>query len=253
MTAPAFSEYERALGAAGGQTEFYELREEQEFEIGADFLERINPEVDLVFLCSPNNPTGWPLEQEFVKEALERCRACGARLVLDECFIDFLEDPGQYEARDLIREYPELLVVKAFTKSFAMPGLRLGYALCGDRKFLERMQEMLQPWNVSLPAQVAGVAALQGAEGYLEETRKVVARGRAFIREGLEACGFPVYGSKANYVFFKGRPGLYREALAAGFLIRDCGNYRGLPEGFFRVAVRTEEENERLMAWLRRS
>ena len=253
VTAPAFSEYERALGAAGGQTEFYELREEQEFEIGADFLERINPEVDLVFLCSPNNPTGWPLEQDFVNEALERCRACGARLVLDECFIDFLEDPGQYEARDLIREYPELLVVKAFTKSFAMPGLRLGYALCGDRKFLERMQEMLQPWNVSLPAQIAGVAALQGAEGYLEETRKVVARGRAFLREGLEACGFPVYGSRANYVFFKGRPGLYREALAAGFLIRDCGNYRGLPEGFFRVAVRTEEENERLMAWLRRS
>ena len=85
-----------------------------------------------MFLCSPNNPTGWPLERELVKEALERCRACGARLVLDECFIDFLEDPGQYEARDLIREYPELLVVKAFTKSFAMPGLRLGYALCGD-------------------------------------------------------------------------------------------------------------------------
>ena len=242
VTAPAFSEYERALGAAGGQTEFYELKEEQEFQVGADFLERITPEVDLVFLCSPNNPT-----------ALERCRACGARLVLDECFIDFLEDPGQYEARDLIREYPELLVVKAFTKSFAMPGLRLGYALCGVPKFLKRMQEMLQPWNVSLPAQVAGVAALQGAEGYLEETRKVVARGRAFIREGLEACGFPVYGSKANYVFFKGRPGLYREALAAGFLIRDCGNYRGLSDGFFRVAVRTEEENERLMAWLRRS
>ena len=60
VTAPAFSEYERALGAAGGQTEFYELKEEQEFEIGADFLERITPEVDLVFLCSPNNPTGWP-------------------------------------------------------------------------------------------------------------------------------------------------------------------------------------------------
>lgn len=213
VTAPAFSEYERALGAAGGQTEFYELREEQEFEIGADFLERINPEVDLVFLCSPNNPTGWPLEQEFVKEALERCRACGARLVLDECFIDFLEDPGQYEVRDLIREYPELLVVKAFTKSFAMPGLRLGYALCGDRKFLERMQEMaFQPWNVSLPAQVAGRGGPSGAEGYLEETRKVVAREGRLSGKAWRPAGFLSMVPKQTMYFskegrgFTGRP-----------------------------------------------
>ena len=253
IPAPTFAEYEQALRSAGCGVGIHALCEENGFALGEGFLSELTDDLDLIFLSNPNNPTGRLIERDFLRKVLGLCEKKNIFAVVDECFLDFVTDPQAVTVKDWTAEYTRLFILRAFTKNYAMPGLRLGYALCGDRKFLERMQEMLQPWNVSLPAQVAGVAALQGAEGYLEETREVVARGRAFLREGLEACGFPVYGSRANYVFFKGRPGLYREALAAGFLIRDCGNYRGIPEGFFRVAVRTEEENERLMAWLRRS
>ena len=148
-----------------------------------------------------------------------------------------------------LKEYPELLIVKAFTKTFCMPGLRLGYALCGDDGFLEKMEGCLQPWNVSVPAQIAGAAAMHHSETYLKETRKFLKKERERMRSEMEKAGDRVIGSSANYLFFTSRAGLYEKALEAGFLIRDCGNYRGLTEGYYRVAVRTKEENERWIAW----
>lgn len=253
LTAPAFAEYGRALQAVGAKSEFYPLREEDQFQVGEDFLERITPKTDLVFLCSPNNPTGQPIRRSLIRKVLEKCEACGARLILDECFLDFLEAPKEYEALELKKDHPQMLVVKAFTKTFAMPGVRLGYGISGDREFLGRMRTMLQPWNVSLLAQAGGAAALNNAEAYLAKTRQVVAREREYLRRNLEDLGFQVYGSQANYLFFRGREGLYREALEAGFLIRDCGNYRELGPGYYRIAVRKRAENERLIEWLRRS
>lgn len=253
LTAPAFAEYERALQAVGAKSEFYPLREEAQFQVGEDFLEWITPKTDLVFLCSPNNPTGQPIKRSLIRKVLEKCEACGARLILDECFLDFLEAPKEYEVLEFKKDHPQILVVKAFTKTFAMPGVRLGYGISGDREFLERMGAMLQPWNVSLLAQAGGVAALKNAEAYLAKTRQMVAHEREYLRKNLADLGFQVYGSQANYLFFRGREGLYREALEAGFLIRDCGNYRGLAPGYYRIAVRKRAENERLIEWLRRS
>lgn len=253
LTAPAFAEYERALRAAGAQIVFHDLKETQEFCIDEEFERKITSQIDLVFLCSPNNPTGQPVEKERVRRILERCQECGAVLILDECFVDFLDEPERFEAMGLRKTYPNLVIVKAFTKIFAMPGLRLGYAVCADPEFLRKMGETLQPWNVSLMAQEGGVAAISQAEEYVAATRRAVARGRTYLRDNLERLGFRVYGSHANYLFFKGKPGLYERALEAGFLIRDCGNYRGLEAGFYRIAVRTPEENARWIEWLKQS
>ena len=132
-----------------------------------------------------------------------------------------------------------------------MPGLRLGYAISSNQDILEEMSWKLQQWNVSVPAQMAGVAALSQRD-FVEKTKRFVAEERIFLQEELAALGLLVYDGKANYLFFKGRPGLEKEALEAGFLIRDCQNYEGLSEGFYRIAVRTKEENERLITWLGR-
>ena len=251
LTAPAFSEYERALQVVDAEVEYYRLQKENEFQVGKNILDQITPQTDMVFLCNPNNPTGQVIEKVLIQEILEKCRECKAILLLDECFLDFLEEPEQYESKEFMKDYPELLVIKAFTKIFCMPGIRLGYAISTNRKLLEQMKKMLQPWNVSVLAQEAGKAALQNPEEYLKQTRAYIGLQKRWMIKELDMMEYRVYGSHANYIFFSGETGLYDRALEAGFLIRDCQNYEGLMEGYYRIAVRTQEENERLIVWLK--
>ena len=252
ITGPSFSEYEEALRSVGAEVEYYYLHEEDNFQIREDYVEKLTKDIDMIFLCNPNNPTGQTIEREMLIRILEHCKKQNIFVVLDECFLEFLDEPEQYEMTDLRGEYPNLLIIKAFTKIFSMPGLRLGYAISSNPDVLEEMSWKLQQWNVSFPAQMAGVAALESPEEYIRQTREYVSGQREYMRNVLKMMGYVVFASKANYLFFKGRPGLAEEALEAGFLIRDCQNYEGLSDGFYRIAVRKEEENERLITWLGR-
>ncbi len=257
LLSPTFSEYERALKTVKTNIAYYELSEKNYFAADEDILEQITPELDMMFLCNPNNPVGDLISPDILDKILKKCRACDVFLVADECFLDFTASPQPYELIRRRGEFPKLLVVKAFTKLFAVPGLRLGYAVTGNREVAERLADVLQPWNVSVPAQMGGVAALTDCGGYrleeyLKETKALVANERAYMETELGKLGFFTYNSKANYIFFRGNPGLYELALNNGFLIRDCSSYRGLAPGYYRIAVRTREENERLLSWLRR-
>ena len=252
VTAPSFSEYEEALRSVGAEVEYYYLCEEDNFQIREDYVDKLSEEIDMIFLCNPNNPTGQIIDRDMLIKILGRCKKQNIIVILDECFLEFLDEPNRYEMSDLREEYPNLLIIKAFTKIFSMPGLRLGYAISSNQDTLEEMSWKLQQWNVSVPAQMAGVAALERPEEYIRQTREYVSGQREYMRNIMKMMGYVVFASKANYLFFKGRPGLEKEALEAGFLIRDCQNYEGLSEGFYRIAVRTKEENERLITWLGR-
>ena len=252
MIAPSFSEYEEALRSVGAEVEYYYLCEEDNFQIREDYVDKLSEEIDMIFLCNPNNPTGQTIDRDMLIKILDRCKKQNIVVILDECFLEFLDEPNRYEMSDLRGEYPNLLIIKAFTKIFSMPGLRLGYAISSNQDILEEMSCKLQQWNVSVPAQMAGVAALEKPKEYIRQTREYVSGQREYMRNIMKMMGYVVFASKANYLFFKGRPGLEKEALEAGFLIRDCQNYEGLSEGFYRIAVRTKEENERLITWLGR-
>ena len=252
VIAPSFSEYEEALRSVGAEVEYYYLCEEDNFQIREDYVDKLSEEIDMIFLCNPNNPTGQTIDRDMLIKILDRCKKQNIVVILDECFLEFLDEPNRYEMSDLRGEYPNLLIIKAFTKIFSMPGLRLGYAISSNPDILEEMSWKLQQWNVSVPAQMAGVAALEKPKEYIRQTREYVSGQREYMRNIMKMMGYVVFASKANYLFFKGRPGLEKEALEAGFLIRDCQNYEGLSEGFYRIAVRTKEENERLITWLGR-
>ena len=252
VIAPSFSEYEEALRSVGAEVEYYYLCEEDNFQIREDYVDKLSEEIDMIFLCNPNNPTGQTIDRDMLIKILDRCKKQNIVVILDECFLEFLDEPNRYEMSDLRGEYPNLLIIKAFTKIFSMPGLRLGYAISSNQDILEEMSWKLQQWNVSVPAQMAGVAALEKPKEYIRQTREYVSGQREYMRNIMKMMGYVVFASKANYLFFKGRPGLEKEALKAGFLIRDCQNYEGLSEGFYRIAVRTKEENERLITWLGR-
>ncbi len=251
LCAPTFSEYERALHTAGADIVYYPLREADDFQVLDDFFDLLDEELDLVFLCNPNNPTGQPMGQAQLELILQKCRENQITAVVDECFIDFLDHPGQYTVKEGLFRYPNLILVKAMTKLFSMPGLRLGYALCANPILIQKMKDAMQPWSVSVPAQAGGIAALEHSESFLAKTRVVVAQERQYLTDGLRGLGYRVYGSKANFIFFRGeKKDLYERALKSGFLIRDCSSYRGLEKGYYRVAVRQHEDNEKLLEWM---
>jgi threonine-phosphate decarboxylase len=154
------------------------------------------------------------------------------------------------------------MVLKSFTKMYAMPGLRFGYAICGNLQLLEAMRTVMQPWNVSIPAEMAAQAAAAETD-FAKESARRTAENRWEMKRQMEACGYLVYESNANFLLFcDSRERVHAQlcqpqgtlqdfCLEHGFLIRDCSNFPGLTQGYYRVCVRSKEENESLLAVLR--
>lgn len=249
LTAPGFAEYESALQAAGCEIRYYPLYEERGFQVGMDYLEYLSEDLDMVILCNPNNPTGVLIPQPLLVMIAGKCEKYGIHMMLDECFNQFLLAPDSYSMRTFLDRFPHLFVLDAFTKTYAMPGLRLGYGMTANRKVLEKMSQVMQPWSVSVPAQYAGLAALK-EDTYVHNARWLVKEERKYLMRALRLLGMEFFDSAANYVFFKGPEDLAVLCRQRGILIRDCSNYHGLSGGFFRIAVRTREENEQLVTVL---
>lgn len=251
LTAPGFAEYEQAVKAVGCEPVFYQCPKSKGFELQEDYLDALTNEIDIIFLCNPNNPTGLLIPEELLSRILRICREKQIFVVLDECFLEFVCEKLQNSQKKWLGQTPGLLILKAFTKMYGMPGLRLGYGMCSDTALLERIRQVLQPWNVSLPAQLAGAAAME-EEDFVKRTREYVETERAFLQKEIREIGFLTYPSAANYLFFEGPEDLYDVCAEEGILIRDCSNYRGLGAGYYRVAVKTRAENEELITVLKK-
>lgn len=251
LLAPTFGEYERALESVGSTVEHVFLEEKRDFQVTESLLEQIKPGLDLLILCEPNNPTGQVTDRALLLEILKRCGQTGTLLAVDECFLDFL--PCSQE-RSLISQIPthkNLLIFRAFTKCCAMAGLRLGYALCGDSALLKKMARMGQAWGVSCVAQKAGLAALEEGE-YLERLRALIERERPRLQSGLEALGCRVIPGRANFLLLRSPvPNLTELLGEKGISVRCCGDFLGLDEDWYRVCVRTGEDNGRLLSAMR--
>ncbi len=244
-TAPTFSEYSLALNRLGCQMERYELGQSTEFELDEGFIEYLkekNP--DVVFLCNPNNPTGRIISPNLLEKILCFCSQNNIHLFIDECFLDFTDDG--VSMKNYLMQHPKLFILKAFTKNYGMAGVRLGYCMSSDTELLMRMSETVQPWNVSVIAQTAGIAALDEQE-FLQKTRTFIARERIWLEKALEGLGLWVCPSEANYLLFHGPTVLDKELKKHGIAIRSCANFHGLSDGWYRIAVRLHGENEILI------
>jgi threonine-phosphate decarboxylase len=246
VPAPTFAEYEQALESVGCQVVHAPADKENGFAVGEELLKAMEDDIDMLFLCNPNNPTGILMEPDFLEQVLGACAKHKIFLVLDECFLDFVKNPMGYTQKKSLESHRGLFILKAFTKRYAMAGIRLGYGLSSNGELLEKMKEVTQPWNVSTLAQAAGIAALKEKE-YVDRAVELIHRERTFLKEQMSRAGLCVYDSQANYIFFQGPENLQERCLKEGILIRDCGNYYGLTQGFYRIAVRTHEENLILM------
>lgn len=249
--APTFSEYSAALEQVGCEVVRYALSPQRGFRLEEGILTALEGEKpDVLFLCNPNNPTGALIPPQLMEQIAALCQTQSITLFVDECFLDLTDGADTLSLKSRLAHMPGLFLLKAFTKSFGMAGLRLGYGLCANQALLSAMGRSVQPWNVSLPAQMAGAAAL-GERDFLRRAREVIRTQRTWLTEALEGLGMAVCPSQTNYLLFYSKIPLEEGLLARGIRIRPCENYPGLTRGWYRIAVRLPGENRQLIDALR--
>lgn len=243
---PSFGGYEYAAGAAGGSILFCPMGRENGFVLGEDFLKEIDEDTELIFLANPGNPAGNLTDKGLLCEIADKCMENMTTVVLDECFLEFTGREESCSMKEQLEEYPNLIIVRAFTKIFAVPGVRLGYMLCADAVLKEKTARRLPEWNLSTFAQAAGVKACEEKE-YLRQTAAYVEKERQYLTERLTQESITVYPSETDFLLLYTRLPLYERLLEKGLLIRDCSSFRGMGKGFYRVAVKRHEENIQLV------
>lgn len=244
ISVPSFYGYEYAAGVADAEILYYETKEKHNFGLQEDFLSVLTEDVAILFLANPNNPTGNLMSREELRNVISHCRDKGICVVLDECFIEFCgKDCSMLQE---IKNFPNLILVRAFTKIFSIPGVRLGYLVCSNLLLLKKIGRQLPEWNVSCFAQVAGYECANQT-AFVEKTVTYVEKERHFLEDGMKQTGVRVFPGKANFLLIYCEHPLYDRLLEKGILIRDCKNFKGLSKGFYRVAVKNRKENEVLL------
>ena len=260
IAAPSFSGYERSLKAYGIETVYHELKREDGFVLTDSFTDTLKEKIRnmkergelAVFLSSPNNPNGACIEKKLLEKIVTLCEENGVWLFLDECFIGFCRGGFDKSLRRLTKDHKYLCVLDAFTKLYALPGLRIGFLFSGNAKLNENIRMLLPEWNVSGIAQAAGMAALTDNKDYLRETVDMTERERKFLEDKLKALGFEVYPGAVNFIMFRTSEddmfsGFFEKMMRKGVLIRSCENFRGTDDRDYRIAVRGHEENLRFI------
>jgi histidinol-phosphate aminotransferase len=250
ITLPTFSDYERSLKSYGAEILYHKLEESRNFECDERIVTTVEKEpVDLVFLCNPNNPTGILTKRKIVENLLQCCRKRKTIVVVDECFMDFCEQANDVTVKPLLSEFDNLILLKAFTKIFTLPGIRLGYSICNNKEVIDNLYFHGTDWTVSNLAQAAGIAALSNAESYLKKTVLFVKQERTFVKRELEQLKFKVFDSQANYLFIKSPYDfdLKKELDQYRIRIRSYNNTEGLEFGFYRLALSQHQHNIRFI------
>jgi L-threonine-O-3-phosphate decarboxylase len=253
---PTFGEYESAVRKTGETPKFVKL--DRHFNVDAGAFMREIAGAKIVFLCNPNNPTSILIPNETLTGIIERALEQDTLVFLDEDFLEFVENEKALSMINKIKSYPNLFILRSFTKIFGLTGLRVGYGIASE-EIINVLLCAKIPWNVNCLAQAAAVVALKDQE-HLRVTRELIKKEKTQLSAELgEIKSFKVYKPDANFFFIDIRKSgltateLSSKLLGQGILIRDCTSFRGLDQYFVRIAVKTHVENERLIEALKRT
>lgn len=248
LLAPTFVEYERAFSKYGSSLSFHNLKEEYEFKLNVEeFISNIQDSVDTIVICNPNNPTGCLIDKSELYSILEYCKKKNIILIIDEAFIDFTDNEDENTMKTYISEFDNLIILKSLTKFFAMPGLRLGYLMTSNESVKDDINSNRIPWVINCMASNIAVNSLNDV-GYIESTKKNIKAQRKYLTQELtKNNNLNVYPSNANYIFFRCKFDLLSELTKYNIMIRSCSNYRGLNSEYYRIAVKDEKSNGKLI------
>ena len=268
IVSPTFGEYERAVRACKNsesqkiEIKYFELEEKDEFRLNIGKLKKeLEKKYDLVIICNPNNPTGKFLKMAETEKILRECNRYDTKLFIDEAFIEFLEDGLKESIVNSGENKKNLFVTRAFTKFFAIPGLRLGYGIYFDKNLEKKIAEKKEPWSVNNIAEMAGITVLNDIE-YIEKTLNWITEEKKYMYERLnEISGIKPYKTEVNFICVKIKDELISKGLNVkklrekmmeeGILIRDASNFKFLDERFFRLAIKDRKSNDRVIETLK--
>ena len=254
---------EKSFGKQKIEIEHFELKENDDFKLNIDNLKNeLAKKYDLLIICNPNNPTGKFLKLDETEEILKECNKYNTKLFIDEAFIDFLKDGMKESIINTKKNKQNLFVTKAFTKFFAIPGLRLGYGVYFDKNLEKEISEKKEPWSVNNIAEMAGLTVLDDTE-YIEKTLKWITKEKIYMYEKLnEINGIKAYKTEINFITVKIEDKLFSKELNVkilrekmleySILIRDASNFKFLDERFFRLAIKNRKNNIRVIETLKK-
>ena len=171
ILAPTFSEYEEAVKAINGNIIYYKLKEENQFRIQKDILNYINRDLNLLFICNPNNPTGVITEKELILKILDNAEKKNVIVLIDESFLDFIKD--DFSMIGYISKYENLIIIKSLTKFFALPGIRIGYGISGNIELIKKFESISPAWNINIFAEIATKAGLKDVKYIINSIKYV--------------------------------------------------------------------------------
>lgn len=237
---PTFSYYEIATLANGGKPVFAE-RDPNFYIYPEKILDKVSDSTKMIFLCSPNNPSGNSIPEEDARKILESVNAI---VFTDEAYVEF----GDTNITRLVKEYDNLIVGRTFSKAFGLAGMRMGYAVVPEWIAREYMKVMT-PFSMDVLSTAGGIAALKDKE-YLKRSIETVKKGRIQLRDGLRGL-CKMYPSDANFILVDVSPRSAKEVseslLKKGIIIRDCTSFRGAGRSLIRISIGTQEQNEKVI------
>lgn len=257
IVGPTYSEYEHEISLVNGRTHYFRLQEEKEFALDIDALKHaLTTDVDLLVLCNPNNPTSSRIDSSAMRTILDTCKENGIFVMVDETYVEFTPNAEEITSIPLTDFYNNIIILRGISKFFAAPGLRLGYAVCGNRKFLRELDSRKNPWTINSLAAVAGEIMFRDTK-YIQDTYALIDAERKRICRILDNCdALTYYPPMANFILLKiNKEGvtsqdLFDAAIRKGLMIRDCSTFPFLDQKYIRFCFMKPEDNDRLLAVL---
>ena len=247
---PTFGEYEAASKLAGAKVSFFKtmnLTDDLD-----NFILEI-PKNGCIFICNPNNPTGFLLDKKELKKIIIAAKEKNTLVFLDECFIELVPEHNE-SIISWIKNNDNLFILRSFTKSYGLAGIRIGYGL-GPKNLISILNQIKIPWNVSGLAQQAASASILSTD-YLKKTKKLIKTESNFLKEKISKLkNFEIYDSDTNFILIKSKIKssiIQKKLLKNKILIRDCSSFRGLDDFHIRIAVKTRSENLKLIRGLQK-
>lgn len=253
---PSFTEYEKAVLRVHGEAIFVQLPEDFALE-GESVKKAVTGDTRIIFICNPHSPSGKLFDKEAVLDLVEFCSKKDILVSVDENYIEFSDECNEATMAGYVKKYNNLFVIRSVTKFFGMPGIRFGYGIAAE-SLKEELETVRQPWSINTLAGYATLAAFKDSD-FIVATKRTIAEEKAKFEKMLgEIGGLRVFPSVTNFLLVKILEDRItatslRERLAReGILIRDCSTFVGLDDTFFRVTVRSSDENGKIVAAIER-
>lgn len=250
---PTYSEYEREVTLCGGSCLYFPLKEEEDFQLHTERLfEALTEDIDLLIVCNPNNPTSSQITSGQMRKILDHCKQKDIFVLVDETYVEFSENMEEITSIPLTQYYNNIAILRGVSKFFAAPGLRLGYAICGNAHLIKEISQKKNPWSINSLAAIAGEIMFSDEE-YIKKTKSLISTERTRICNDLAQCPqLKLYPCHANFVLVRSlnpdvtADDLFDAAIRKKLMIRNCSTFPFLDNQYFRFCFMSPEKNDEL-------